>query len=507
MRTLVFVAGCGHIGLHCTALLLGPLCFAVASTRAASSAPMSVSSAPLSAGVDAQLHAVEDIASSSAVLMLQSATQDELPVARKPDVTKLFPGDRGAQRMMKLADEPSAVASVARLANDRMPDWTGWWSIEDVCATLTISLQRRVELEALLVIRGRERTAVIEESQQSKEASKYFEALREADIGQPDADPDLETRASLAQQASRFADDVFEKLLQVDRRFADSATLLVAPPSTARLESPPSESLLEQTRRGVQRLRCFDPALSPMTLMNTGVDLTVHVVALLGSDARDAIVLEVTAWQTRVAGQLDLFEQQRVDLVKATAAAGPLEERLRRLTRLKERGASIREDLLATMLRSARSIALLVAANDAGQNDDRAREWLRSVYRACAPTEIGLTAGDVVLESALKQAQHDGTPERGAALTALGSRNLRECAELEGTLIDAAVRTTGEMKLFLEFMAGGGPVREINARRFVQADAMLKLVVGVMPADCSNELKTEFEVARRARASRFMEQP
>ena len=63
------------------------------------------------------------------------------------------------------------------------------------------------------------------------------------------------------------------------------------------------------------------------------------------------------------------------------------------------------------------------------------------------------------------------------------------------------------MKLFLEFMAGGGPVREINARRFVQADAMLKLVVGVMPADSSNELKTEFEVARRARASRFMEQP
>ena len=429
--------------------------------------------------------------------------------------------------MTTVATENSEWASVARLANDRMPDWMGWWSLEDVCATLAIPDECKADVEALLWVRVRGRAAVIEASQKSQQASKYFEALRDAGIGQPDAVPDLSTRATLAQLASRLADGVFEELMQLDRTFADSVAALFSRQGT---DGMPSDATVERMRRGVQRLRCFDPALSPMTLMNTGVDLTIQVGPLLrgescvpthadsGADAataqghvqrglddgaRNAIVVEIAAWQERVAPQLDLFEKQRMDLVAVTGGFEPLEARLRHLTRLKKSAGSIRETLLATTLRSARMIAALAAEHDG----DRASEWLRSVYHAFAPSEVGLTAGDSVLECAMSKAQREGAADCVLSLAVLRSRNLRECAELEGAFVDAGVRASGEISRLVAFMAHEGLAHKINQRRFVQADLMLKQVVALLPAQSRDEINAAFEGARRARTSRYLDQP
>jgi hypothetical protein len=393
--------------------------------------------------------------------------------AQTVDVEKLFPNDRGAQRMTRVGGEPLSLAgSIA----DEAPDWAEWWSTEEVMLGLGIPKERAAAVEALLEVRRQARIAAIKAIETSEAGVKFGEAARAAGADDPAAKPPLEVRAEIARLGARAALPAFDAIMEIDRGFADDCARLVAPDA----QPEPDEAALERMRLGVARLRGFDPALSRMKLLNTGVELAIHAAPLLeqAGDSRQAIADEIAAWRQAVAPLLDAFERQRAETVAASASDQSLEQKIRRRSGLGDRARTIHADLVTATVRSARSIAEVVLERD----PDRANAWLRSVYRALSPMNLGATCGDAALEEALQIAADSGDEGRewSAALALIRTENLRACAQLEGALIDACVRAIRDRERMTEVMVQTGPVFEINTRRSTQSDAVLERAKSVV---------------------------
>jgi hypothetical protein len=395
--------------------------------------------------------------------------------ARTVEVEKIFTNDRGAQRMTRVGGDPLSLAgSIA----DQMPDWAEWWSTEEVMLSLGIPKERAAAVEALLDVRKRARIDAIKASETSEAGVKFGEAARAAGADDPAARPPLEVRAEIARLGARAALPAFDAIMEIDRGFADDCARLVAPDA----QPEPDEAALERMRLGVARLRGFDPALSRMKLLNTGVELAIHAAPLLeqAGDSRQAIADEIAAWRQAVAPLLDAFERQRAETVAASASDQSLEQKIRRRSGLGDRARTIHADLVTATVRSARSIAEVVLERD----PDRANAWLRSVYRALSPMNLGATCGDAALEEALQIAADSGDEGRewSAALALIRTENLRACAQLEGALIDACVRAIRDRERMTEVMVQTGPVFEINTRRSTQSDAVLERAKSVVPS-------------------------
>jgi hypothetical protein len=393
--------------------------------------------------------------------------------AQTVDVEKLFPNDRGAQRMTRVGGEPLSLAgSIA----DEAPDWAEWWSTEEVMLGLGIPKERAAAVEALLEVRRQARIAAIKAIETSEAGVKFGEAARAAGADDPAAKPPLEVRAEIARLGARAALPAFDAIMEIDRGFADDCARLVAPDA----QPEPDEAALERMRLGVARLRGFDPALSRMKLLNTGVELAIHAAPLLeqAGDSRQAIADEIAAWRQAVAPLLEAFERQRAETVAASASDQSLEQKIRRRSGLGDRARTIHADLVTATVRSARSIAEVVLERD----PDRANAWLRSVYRALSPMNLGATCGDAALEEALQIAADSGDEGRewSAALALIRTENLRACAQLEGALIDACVRAIRDRERMTEVMVQTGPVFEINTRRSTQSDAVLERAKSVV---------------------------
>jgi hypothetical protein len=395
--------------------------------------------------------------------------------AQTVDVEKLFPNDRGAQRMTNVAGEGLSLASGFA---DQAPDWAEWWSTEEVMLGLGIPRERAAAVEALLEVRRQARIAAIKAIETSEAGVKFGEAARAAGADDPAAKPPLEVRAEIARLGARAALPAFDAIMEIDRGFADDCARLVAPDT----QPEPDEAALERMRLGVARLRGFDPALSRMKLLNTGVELAIHAAPLLeqAGDSRQAIADEIAAWRQAVAPLLDAFERQRAETVAASASDQSLEQKIRRRSGLGDRARTIHADLVTATVRSARSIAEVVLERD----PDRANAWLRSVYRALSPMNLGATCGDAALEEALQIAADSGDEGRewSAALALIRTENLRACAQLEGALIDACVRAIRDRERMTEVMVQTGPVFEINTRRSTQSDAVLERAKSVVPS-------------------------
>ena len=394
---------------------------------------------------------------------------------RTVEVEKIFTNDRGAQRMTRVGGDPLSLAgSIA----DQMPDWAEWWSTEEVMLSLGIPKERAAAVEALLDVRKRARIDSIKASETSEAGVKFGEAARAAGADDPAAKPPLEVRAEIARLGARAALPAFDAIMEIDRGFADDCARLVAPDA----QPEPDEAALERMRLGVARLRGFDPALSRMKLLNTGVELAIHAAPLLeqAGDSRQAIADEIAAWRQAVAPLLDAFERQRAETVAASASDQSLEQKIRRRSGLGDRARTIHADLVTATVRSARSIAEVVLERD----PDRANAWLRSVYRALSPMNLGATCGDAALEEALQIAADSGDEGRewSAALALIRTENLRACAQLEGALIDACVRAIRDRERMTEVMVQTGPVFEINTRRSTQSDAVLERAKSVVPS-------------------------
>lgn len=394
---------------------------------------------------------------------------------RTVEVEKIFTDDRGAQRMTRVGGDPLSLAgSIA----DQMPDWAEWWSTEEVMLSLGIPKERAAAVEALLDVRKRARIDAIKASETSEAGVKFGEAARAAGADDPAAKPPLEVRAEIARLGARAALPAFDAIMEIDRGFADDCARLVAPDA----QPEPDEAALERMRLGVARLRGFDPALSRMKLLNTGVELAIHAAPLLeqAGDSRQAIADEIAAWRQAVAPLLDAFERQRAETVAASASDQSLEQKIRRRSGLGDRARTIHADLVTATVRSARSIAEVVLERD----PDRANAWLRSVYRALSPMNLGATCGDAALEEALQIAADSGDEGRewSAALALIRTENLRACAQLEGALIDACVRAIRDRERMTEVMVQTGPVFEINTRRSTQSDAVLERAKSVVPS-------------------------
>jgi hypothetical protein len=391
------------------------------------------------------------------------------------DVEKMFPNDRGAQRMTTVRGEPLSLAgSIA----DQVPDWAEWWSTEEVMLGLGIPKERVAAVEALLDVRRRARIAAIKAIETSEAGVKFVEAARAVGADDPAAKPPLEVRAELARLGARAALPAFDAIMEIDRGFADDCARLVVPDA----QPDPNEKFRERMRLGVARLRGFDPALSRMKLLNTGVELAIHAAPLLeqAGESRQAIADEITAWQQAVAPLLEAFERQRAETVAASASDQPLEQKIRRRSGLGDRARTIHADLLTATVRSARSIAGPMLERD----PDQANAWLRSVYRALSPMNLGATCGDAALEEALRLAADSGDEGRewSAALALIRTENLRACAQLEGALIDACVRAIRDRERMTEVMMQAGPVFETNTRRSTQSDAVLERAKSVVPS-------------------------
>ena len=432
---------------------------------------------------------------------LTSFAQSEPPkVAQKPAVTreKLFPNNRGAQRMTNVAGEERTLAWMIA---DQMPDWAEWWATREIMVGLGIPEERIAAVEAMLEVRKQARVAAISASENSEAGMKYAEAARAAGFG---STPPLEVRAELVRLASRAASQAFDAMKEADRAFADSCALLVV--HETQPEPKPDETILERMRLGVQRLRGFDPALSRMKLLNTGVELTIHAAPLLeqAGESRQAIADEITAWQQAVAPLLEAFERQRAEFAAANGSGQPLDQRLRRRAAGGELRRAIHADLVVATVRSARSLAAIIADSD----PDRANAWLRSVYQSLSPMSLGETAGEAALEEALRLAAAFGEDgeEWSAALKAIRVENLRDCAQLEGLLIDACVGGIRDRDKMVEVGIRSGPVFAVNERRFEQSDATLSRLKGVVPAELRADLDRAFR-AVRARTSQHFPRP
>lgn len=343
---------------------------------------------------------------------------------------------------------------------------------------LGIPKERAAAVEALLEVRRQARIAAIKAIETSEAGVKFGEAARAAGADDPAAKPPLEVRAEIARLGARAALPAFDAIMEIDRGFADACARLVAPDA----QPEPDEAALERMRLGVARLRGFDPALSRMKLLNTGVELAIHAAPLLeqAGDSRQAIADEIAAWRQAVAPLLDAFERQRAETVAASASDQSLEQKIRRRSGLGDRARTIHADLVTATVRSARSIAEVVLERD----PDRANAWLRSVYRALSPMNLGATCGDAALEEALQIAADSGDEGRewSAALALIRTENLRACAQLEGALIDACVRAIRDRERMTEVMVQTGPVFEINTRRSTQSDAVLERAKSVVPS-------------------------
>ena len=133
---------------------------------------------------------------------LTSFAQSEPPkVAEKPAAAreKLFPNNRGAQRMTNVAGEERTLAWMIA---DQMPDWAEWWATREIMVGLGIPEERIAAVEAMLEVRKQARVAAISASENSEAGTKYAEAARAAGFG---STPPLEVRAELVRLASRAA--------------------------------------------------------------------------------------------------------------------------------------------------------------------------------------------------------------------------------------------------------------------------------------------------------------
>ena len=402
------------------------------------------------------------------------------------DKERLFPGNRGAQRMTNVAGEER---SLAWMITDRMPDWAEWWATREIMVSLGIPEERAAAIEALLEVRKRARIAAIKASETSEAGVKFVEAARAAGAEVPDAKPPVEIRAELARLASLASSSAFEVLLSADGDFADGCARLVMPAA----QPEPDAELRERMRLGVARLRGFDPALSRMKLLNTGVELTIHAAPVLeqAGESRQAIATEIAAWQQSVAPLLEAFERQRSEFAAANAADQPLEQRLRRRSKLSDRARTIHADLVAATVRSARGIAAIIGASD----PDVANGWLRSVYHALSPANLGPTGGDAALEEAVRLAASSGDEgkEWSEALQAIRSENLRNCAELEGVLIDTCIQAIRDRDKMREISVQSGAAVVVNERRLAQSNGVLGRVVGAVPSQHRAVLERAFQ--------------
>jgi len=405
------------------------------------------------------------------------------------DKERLFPGNRGAQRMTNVAGER---LSLATMIAESAPDWAEWWSIEEVMLSLGIPEERAAAVEALLAVRKQARITAIAACDTSEAGVKFAEAARAAGAEDPGAKPPLEVRAEIARLSTRAALPAFDALKEADRGFADGCARLVIPDT----QPEPDDATLERMRLGVGRLRGFDPALSRMKIVNTGVELTIHAAPLLeqAGESRQAIADEIAAWQQVVAPLLDAFERQRAEAVASSASAQPLEQRIRRLGGASDLQVSIHADLVSTTVKSARVIAAIAGGSD----PDRANGWLRSVYHALSPANLGPTSGDAALEEAARIAAGSGEEgiEWAVALVSLRSENLRICVELEGRLIEACVQAIGDRGKMAEVLLESGPVFEVNRRRVAQAELTMRRVIGVSPVAATSRISNASEVAR-----------
>jgi hypothetical protein len=405
------------------------------------------------------------------------------------DKERLFPGNRGAQRMTNVAGERRSLATwIAESA----PDWAEWWSTEEVMLSLGIPEERAAAVEALLGVRKQARITAIAACETSEAGVKFAEAARAAGAEDPGAKPPLEVRAEIALLGARAALPAFDAIKEADRGFADGCARLEMPDT----QPEPDDATLERMRHGVGRLRGFDPALSRMKLLNTGVELAIHAAPLLeqAGESRQAIADEVAAWQQAVAPLLEAFERQRAEAVAASASGQSLQQRIRRLRGASDLEASIHAELVSTSIKSARVIAAIVSGSD----PDRAIAWLRSVYHALSPANLGPTSGDAALEEAARIAAGSGEEgkEWAVALASVRSENLRICAELEGQLIEASVRAIGDRGKLAEVLLESGPVFEVNRRRVTQAESMVRRVIGISPVAATLRIRHVVEVAR-----------
>jgi hypothetical protein len=382
---------------------------------------------------------------------------------------------------------------------DQMPDWADWWSIGDVMVGLGIPKEHAVAVEALLAVRKEARLAAIAESEKSEAGVKYAGAARAAGA---DSTPPLEVRAEIVLLASRAALPAFEAFKGADREFAESCARLAVP----KAQPGPDETELERMRLGVARLRGFDPALSKMKLLSTGVELTIYAAPLLeqAGESRQAIVDEIAAWQQAVAPLLDSIEQQRDLTVAASGADQPLDQRLRRRRGVGEVNRAMHADLVSMTVRSARRIAAIVSGSD----PDRANAWLRTVYSALSPANLGVTGGDAVLEEAERFAAASGEEgkEWSVALAAIRTESLRSCAELEGALVDACIAAIRDRDKMVEVGIRSGSVFAVNERRFAQSDAVLARVNGVVPLAYRADLDRIFRSVR-SQTSHYVPKP
>jgi hypothetical protein len=427
-------------------------------------------------------HLCAQMAGVASVLLIASAASSASPQseppkpAQKPAVTReaLFPNNRGAQRMTNVAGEELSLASGVA---SHMPDWAEWWSTHEVMVGLGIPEDRVAAVEALLEVRKQARIAAITASENSEAGRKYAEAARGVRV---DSKPPLEVRAELGRLASRAVSQALDAIREADRAFAESCARLVV--SETQPEPEPDEAILRRMHLGVQRLRGFDPALSRMKLLNTGVELTIHAAPLLekAGESRQAIADAIAAWQQAALPLLEAFERQQAEIVAATASDQPLEQRVRRGRAAEDLQRTIRADLVATTVRFARGIAAVVVASD----PDRANAWLRSVYHALSPANLRATSGDAALDEAARIAAASGKEgeEWSAALAAIRVENLRACVELEGVLIDACIQAIRDRDKMIEVRGESGPVFVVNERRFAQSAGVLSRVVGAVPS-------------------------
>ena len=415
------------------------------------------------------------------------------------DKDRLFPGNRGAQRMTNVAGER---LSLATMIAESAPDWAEWWSTEDVMLSLGIPEERAAAVEALLAVRKQSRITAIAACETSEAGVKFAEAARAAGAEDPGAKPPLEVRAEIARLGARAALPAFDALKEADRGFADGCARLEIPDT----QPEPDDATLERVRLGVGRLRGFDPALSRMKLLNTGVELTIHAAPLLeqAGESRQAIADEIAAWQQVVAPLLDALERQRVRTISSMASERDLPARLQRMAESRERIQSGHADLVAATIRSARTIAQMVSTQDAM----RSNEWLRSVYQSTAPTNLGSTGGDVAIDAAEKLAK--GAVEEQArwteALASIRAENLRDSAQLEGLLVDALVASVRDQEKSREVLFREGPVFKINERRFAQSEAVLKRIIEISPVVSRMELERAF-LGSRNRPSHHVPRP
>ena len=384
--------------------------------------------------------------------------------------------------------------SLALEVASHMPDWAEWWSTHEVMVGLGIPEDRVAAVEALLEVRKQARTAAITASENSEAGRKYAEAVRGIGV---DSKPPLEVRAELGRLGSRAMSQAFDAIKEADRAFAESCARLVVRGTQPEPEPAPDEAILRRMHLGVQRLRGFDPALSRMKLLNTGVELTIHAAPLLekAGESRQAIADAIAAWQQAALPLLEAFERQHAEIVAATASDQPIEQRVRRGRAAEDLQRTIRADLVATTVRFARGIAAIVVASD----PDRANAWLRSVYHALSPANLRATSGDAALDEAARIAAASGKEgeEWSAALAAIRVENLRACVELEGVLIDACIQAIRDRDKLIEVRGESGPVFAVNERRFAQSAGVLSRVVGAVPSQHRSAVERASRAAQR----------